>query len=612
MTARSLRDLSAALHELRSDLVHGEEDAREVLGRIPEARRESARNLVHYLALREHDHRELQRDLAAYGLSSLGRLEGRVLASVEELLATVDALVERSERRDVDEARSIDAADATLADHADELLGPAAPGRDTRIMVTMPPEAAHDSVLVDRMTEAGMDLARVNCAHDGAEAWSSMIGVVRDAAARRQRPGRIAMDLGGPKLRTGPIEPGPKVVKLRPARDPEGRVLARSMALLADPARVEDRVLPTTPADTAVIPVLGLDEVEPRVGDVLVLRDARDSKRKLKIVRIDDDGALLVSCRKTVYWETGLELPVAAGRIVVGELPPVAGALRVREGDELVLTADLSPAQATDHGRHRIGCTLPEALRDAEPGHRILFDDGKIEGVIEAVQGGGEARELSVKVTRAGLDGAKLKAEKGINLPDTTIRVPALTAADREHLPFVAEHADVVSLSFARSPQDVRDLIEELERLEARELGIVLKIETNSGFESLPAMLLEAMRFGPVGVMIARGDLAVEVGFERLAEVQEEILWLCEAAHAPVVWATQVLDTLARTGAPSRSEVTDAAMGRRAECVMLNKGPYIVDAIAALDSILARMGGHVEKKRSLLRRLRAWEDALED
>jgi pyruvate kinase len=103
--------------------------------------------------------------------------------------------------------------------------------------------------------------------------------------------------------------------------------------------------------------------------------------------------------------------------------------------------------------------------------------------------------------------------------------------------------------------------------------------------------------------MVARGDLAVEVGVERLAEVQEEILWLSEAAHLPVIWATQVLETMARTGLPSRAEVTDAAMSGRAECVMLNKGPFVTDAVDALDDILRRMHGHQQKKRSMLRKL---------
>ena len=131
------------------------------------------------------------------------------------------------------------------------------------------------------------------------------------------------------------------------------------------------------------------------------------------------------------------------------------------------------------------------------------------------------------------------------------------------------------------------------------------------GFEALPLMLLEAMRWEDVGVMIARGDLAVEAGFERMAEVQEEILWLCEAGHVPVVWATQVLESLAKKGLPSRAEVTDAAMGQRAECVMLNKGPFVVDAIEALDDILVRMEGHARKKSDLLRRLEAWSPLVD-
>ena len=135
-------------------------------------------------------------------------------------------------------------------------------------------------------------------------------------------------------------------------------------------------------------------------------------------------------------------------------------------------------------------------------------------------------------------------------------------------------------------------------------LGIVLKIETRRAFENLPQLLFSAMASKASGIMIARGDLAVECGYERLAEVQEEILWAAEAAHMPVIWATQVLETLAKTGLPSRAEITDAAMGERAECVMLNKGPHITEAMRTLDDILQRMQAHQTKKRSLLRALR--------
>jgi len=85
--------------------------------------------------------------------------------------------------------------------------------------------------------------------------------------------------------------------------------------------------------------------------------------------------------------------------------------------------------------------------------------------------------------------------------------------------------------------------------------------------------------------------------------LQEEILWICEAAHVPVIWATQVLENLVKHGIPSRAEITDAAMSERAECVMLNKGPFIVEAVAMLDDILTRMDAHQHKKSPQLRAL---------
>ena len=178
-----------------------------------------------------------------------------------------------------------------------------------------------------------------------------------------------------------------------------------------------------------------------------------------------------------------------------------------------------------------------------------------------------------------------------------------MTAEDIANLAFVAEHADIVELSFANSAADVELLQQHLARLASRQPAIVLKIETLRGFENLPDMLLVALRLPSCGVMIARGDMAVEVGFERLAEVQEEILWICEAAHVPVIWATQVLETLAKEGMPSRSKITDAAMGPRAECVMLNKGPHVLSAVRVLDDILRRIQSHQAKKSSMLREL---------
>ena len=106
--------------------------------------------------------------------------------------------------------------------------------------------------------------------------------------------------------------------------------------------------------------------------------------------------------------------------------------------------------------------------------------------------------------------------------------------------------------------------------------------------------------------MIARGDLAVELGFARLTEMQEEILWLCEAAHTPVIWATQVLDNYVRDGVASRAEMSDAAMAQGAECVVLNKGPYLAEGVGFLRDVLTRMDHHDAKKFAPFAPLKQW------
>lgn len=587
----SLVEILRELETLLADIEQAERDAAQVIERVRPEHRESARNLVHYVAARQHDLRPLQQALANYGLSSLGRMEAIVRSWLLTVIESVRAMVDGRHRHNI--WGPLDDGADILVRNAQDLLGSAhGQFRNTRIMVTLPSEAAQEPELVERMGHGGMDIARINCAHDDETAWFAMVSAVREL------PGgvRVAMDLGGPKLRTGPLIAGPQVVRVKPSRNQRGETVVPAHVWFADAIQHEELI---AEADETVIPVAGISDAGLIAGDTVKFEDARGRKRKLHVTRTDD-GAVLLTCNRTVYFETGLALELPNGdRLSIGDLDPVRQHLYVRSGDSITLVRDMSPQPATEVGPHRIGCSLEAAFTDAKPQQRILFDDGKIEGIIRAVT----SDEIVVDVIRAGVDGVKLRAEKGINLPDTTLNIPALTDDDRSHLPFVAKHADAVNLSFVRSANDVADLIGELEGLRAKRLGITLKIETEAGFRDLPRMLLEAMRWSNVGVMIARGDLAVELGFERMAEVQEEILWICEAAHVPVIWATQVLDTLARTGLPSRAEVTDAAMGRRAEAVMLNKGPFIVDAIDTLASILERMGGHVSKKRSLMRPL---------
>jgi pyruvate kinase len=251
----------------------------------------------------------------------------------------------------------------------------------------------------------------------------------------------------------------------------------------------------------------------------------------------------------------------------------------------------------------RVPCTLPQVISQVKVGERIWFDDGRIGGVIRETTN----QSVEVEITQAREGGERLAADKGINLPDSQLDLPALTERDIQDLETVAQEADMVGLSFVQRPEDVTLLRTHLHRLKRDDMGLVLKIETLQGFENLPELMLAAMASASNGIMIARGDLAVECGFERMAEVQEEILCCAEAAHIPVIWATQVLESMAKTGLPSRAEISDAGLGVRAECVMLNKGPFINEAIRTLDDILRRMAGHQNKKRPLLRALRAWQ-----
>jgi pyruvate kinase len=572
---------------------------------VAQAMRASAVNLVHYLAVRRHDVRVLQDELARLGLSSLGRMESHVIASLQAVLRILYTLLGEPVPPNVveDSPITFDTGPALLAEHTNAILGLAPQDRRTRIMVTMPGEVADDPDLIRAMLEAGMGIMRINCAHDSPPVWERMVEHLREAERDLGKRCLVSFDLAGPKLRTGSIAPGPAVVKWRPVRNALGQVIEPArVRLVADNAQ-RDANEPTIPVEAAL-----LDKAKP--GDSFSFVDARDRKRVLRVVEVRLGECLCETDRPAfVVPGTRLTLRRQKSSIAKGELgalPMVEQWIGLRAGDTLDVMRGEAPGRSATYdedGRVTepafISCAINEVFSGARIGEPILFDDGKIRGVIRDV---GENR-LRVEITGAAGGMAKLRSEKGINLPDTDLALPAMTSKDIEDLAFVAKHADAVAMSFVQRPQDIDDLVREMGKLNASRLGIVLKIETKTAFSRLPDLLLSAMRHPPVAVMIARGDLGVEVGFERLSEVQEEILWLCEAAHVPVIWATQVLESLAKGGMPSRAEVSDAGMGTRAECVMLNKGPYILETLKFLTDVLARIEEHHRKKTARLRKL---------
>lgn len=614
MSSFGVPELVRELHALEAAMSRVTRSSGPFLAGLPASQIPSATNLLHYLLLRRVDLREAQRGLASLGLSSLGRAESHVrdgLTAVRRALALMSATEWTPPG---DPTLTLQDGTALLARHADALFGRRPQQRQVRIMVTMPTEAAQDYAFVRDLVAAGMDCMRVNCAHDGPDEWARMVAHLRRAAVEVGRECTVSMDLAGPKLRTGDVLPGPAVQKIKPRRDPWGRLASPAYVAITDAGHPREAF---PGADHVILVDRRLPDAV-TAGTRVTLLDAREHTLTLRAVSRHGD-VLIASLEHTAYVVPGSELRFQCRdgwhSVRVTDTPRPPQALLLEVGDRLILAGDGAPGQPAtrDAGGRvivpaQIGVTLPEIIADLQAGERIWFDDGRIGGIVRQVELG----RAVVEITQARPGGDRLQAGKGINLPDTSLHLTPLTDKDIDDLRFVVAHADMVAYSFVRHVRDVQLLQEHLHALGGERLGIILKIETRQAFEELPRLLLACMRSGRYGVMIARGDLAVECGYERMAEVQEEILWIAEAAHAPVIWATQVLETLAKTGVPSRAEVTDAAMSERAECVMLNKGPFIREAVRTLDDILTRMQSHQSKKRSIMRPLNVAQAVLDD
>ena len=448
----------------------------------------SALNLAQYLAVRHRDLRLLQRRLMPLGVSSLGRLEGRVLASLDAVAVALAALADIDAAVTPPTERQFFRGEGLLLANADEVLGRPTPGRSGRILVTLSSEAADDPQFIADLVRRGTEIVRINCAHDGPKEWARMVEHAHAARTATGAAPRVLMDIAGPKVRTGRV---------------------------------------VTPPDRN----------------------------------------------------------------------------RVFAGDTILLAREIQPPLAETP--FQMTCTAPEVLDRLALGAAVSIDDGALHGVVVAAAPGG----FLVRIARGKLGGVKLRGEKGLNFPNIDLGLDPLTDKDREDLDFIVGHADLIGYSFVQTAAHVAALQAELAlRTDAwRKLPLVGKIETPLAVRNLPEIIVAAAGRQPFAVMIARGDLAVEMGFERVAELQEEIMWVCEAAHVPVIWATQVLEDLVKEGLPSRGEMTDAAMAARAECVMLNKGPNVGGAVEVLDRLLRRMAGHQVKKTPTLRALHAWE-----
>ena len=321
------------------------------------------------------------------------------------------------------------------------------------------------------------------------------------------------------------------------------------------------RVMATLPTEAATEPELVDNLVERRHGlrpHQLRPRRRRDWGRMVEHVRAAA-ARLERPCRVL------MDIAGPKCRILRVKAPPKTRLLR---GDRVVLVDELR-----EKTKEPIAFSLnfPELVDQLAVGSEVFIDDGKAAArVVSKAPGRAE-----IEVYAAREKGVRLKPGKGVNFPATELDLPPLTSKDFRDLDFIAEHADLIGYSFVQRVDDIELLQDHLvARAPKREPpGLVLKIETPLAVRNLPTLILQSAAHNPTAVMIARGDLAVELGFARLTEMQEEILWLCEAAHTPVVWATQVLDNFVRDGVASRAEMTDAAMAQRRRVRDAQQGP---------------------------------------
>jgi pyruvate kinase len=462
----------AELEKINSSMLEAERNFDGVAGKVHADHKMNAANLLHYLVLRSRDIRELQDSLHSCGLSSLASAESHIRGQLLEILKRLG-----KETSDTWNVCTYAKSKQSLKEKSIALFGEKTGDAIPYIMVTFDKKFANDYGKIKGLLQSGMNIARINCAHDDEAAWSAMIQHVRRASTVTNLPCKIYMDLAGPKIRT-----------------------------------------------------------------------SLNHKKKLKI----------------------------------------------KEGKKIYLLG--SDSLNRDHD-NVIGCTIQEIPGQLKAGELVLFDDGLVETKVEKVEG----NIASLRVIRISGKKPRLKPGKGINFPNSNLAFPVLSKFDKKCLEFIKNNADMVGFSFVKNADDIDELRKEIG--DKKEMALVLKIETPEAVKNFPQLLFRSMQEKNIGVMIARGDLAVEIGFERLSEVQEEILWICEAAHLPVIWATQVLETLNKSGIATRSEVTDAAHAGFADCVMINKGAHVIRVIESLKDILLRSGGHHVKKRFTFRPL---------
>lgn len=273
-------------------------------------------------------------------------------------------------------------------------------------------------------------------------------------------------------------------------------------------------------------------------------------------------------------------------------LAPLAADIPVAQDDEIILTAD------PDYkGKDKLIAGYPDLAEDVQAGHRILIDDGLIQLEVSAVS----PPDIRCRVLNDGV----LKSRKGINLPGTKISISSLTEKDRRDIDFlVTAPIDYIALSFVRSRNDIRALRELLES-RGRSIPIVAKIEKPEAVEDLDGIIEESDM-----VMVARGDLGVEMPPSEVPLIQKRIIAECNRHNKPVITATQMLESMITNPRPTRAEASDVANAvlDGTDAVMLSGetsvGRYPAAAVTIMEKVVRSAETHLNLKPFPSRRRR--------
>jgi pyruvate kinase len=557
-----------------------EQKHRLLLSRLPASRRDGARRLLDDSVLRRLGRERIESLIRQCGFPFAFSDRGDARRDLEAIsfLLLLQSGEGEPVRWDHPRRHAIrDAAEERLK-VTETIFGPRRGKPRTRIMVTLPSDAVDPRVGLPAWHAAGMDAVRINCARDNAVMWKALIDTVRRQAGKRSCP--VFMDLAGSKLRTGSIPDEPPVIKIRPERNRLGSLLR--------PARIRFVPAASPTGGEKGIPVEGTLLPNFAVGTRLRFRDARGLHRSMRVLD-SSPSQLMCECRRTAYLVPGSVVSAAkegkskrrASSFRIAPFPGEEGGLRLSEGARFLLIPHPAPARPRMDRLPSLclSTTINPSLLAV--GSKVVFDDGKIEGKVAAV----DATGLEIEITVAAGGIRMLRGDRGVSFPGVDLGLPPMTRKDRKDLRFAARYADMIALSFIRRGKDLGLLRKALRAHRASTLPIVVKIENAHAMESLDEILLDALRYAPAAVLIARGDLAMECGFTLLPQLQREILRRSHLAGLPVIWATGVLENLSRKGIPTRSELTDADVAGDADCVLLNKGAYVADSVALLDRL---------------------------